>query len=75
MSHQSSSVNDLPQPKPGQANEKAPSLMIPIFKLPVFLYRLRLGWLLGKRFRSPMLAAAAEGAQNRPGGLAVRREN
>ena len=24
--------------------------MIPIFKLPVFLYRLRLGWLLGRRF-------------------------
>jgi len=31
-------------------NEKAPSFLIPIFKLPVFLYRLRLGWLLGKRF-------------------------
>lgn len=28
----------------------APSLMIPIFKLPVVLYRLHLGWLLGKRF-------------------------
>ena len=28
----------------------APSLMIPIFKLPLVLYRLHLGWLLGKRF-------------------------
>jgi len=31
-------------------NEKAPRLLIPVFKLPVMLYRLRLGWLLGKRF-------------------------
>jgi deazaflavin-dependent oxidoreductase (nitroreductase family) len=31
-------------------NGKAPSFMIPIFKLPVLLYQLRLGWLLGKRF-------------------------
>jgi deazaflavin-dependent oxidoreductase (nitroreductase family) len=29
---------------------KAPRLMIPIFKLPVVLYRLHLGWLLGTRF-------------------------
>jgi deazaflavin-dependent oxidoreductase (nitroreductase family) len=29
---------------------KAPSLMIPIFKLPLVLYRLHLGWLLGTRF-------------------------
>ena len=50
MSQQNSSANDLPQTRPGKKNEKAPSLMIPIFKLPVYLYRLRLGWLLGKRF-------------------------
>ncbi len=50
MSHQTSSTNHLPQTQPGKENEKAPSLMIPIFKLPVFLYRLHLGWLLGKRF-------------------------
>ena len=31
-------------------DEKAPSFMVPLFKLPVFLYRLNLGWLLGKRF-------------------------
>lgn len=29
---------------------KAPSFMIPIFKLPLVLYRLHLGWLLGTRF-------------------------
>ena len=38
------------QDRPGKAEGKAPSFMIPIFKLPVLLYRLRLGWLLGKRF-------------------------
>ncbi len=29
---------------------KPPKLMIPIFKLPLFLYRVRLGWLFGHRF-------------------------
>jgi deazaflavin-dependent oxidoreductase (nitroreductase family) len=50
MSRQPSSTNPLPQIKPGKAEGKAPALMIPIFKLPVLLYRLHLGWLLGKRF-------------------------
>jgi deazaflavin-dependent oxidoreductase (nitroreductase family) len=50
MSRQPSSTNPLPQIKPGKAEGKAPALMIPIFKLPVLLYRLQLGWLLGKRF-------------------------
>jgi deazaflavin-dependent oxidoreductase (nitroreductase family) len=50
MSQQHPSAHDLPQAKPGKTNDKAPSFMMPIFKLPVFLYRLRLGWLLGKRF-------------------------
>lgn len=31
-------------------DEKAPSFMIPIFKLPVWLYRLKLGWMLGNVF-------------------------
>lgn len=31
-------------------DEKAPSFMVPIFKLPIVLYQLRLGWLLGNRF-------------------------
>jgi deazaflavin-dependent oxidoreductase (nitroreductase family) len=38
------------QNMPGKGDGKAPSFLMPIFKLPVFLYRLRLGWLLGKRF-------------------------
>lgn len=33
-----------------EGKEKAPSLMIPIFKLPLVLYRLGVGWLLGNRF-------------------------
>ncbi len=50
MSLQTPSASGLPQAKPGKGDEKAPSVLIPIFKLPVFLYRLHLGWLLGKRF-------------------------
>jgi deazaflavin-dependent oxidoreductase (nitroreductase family) len=50
MSKQNPSAGALPQTHSGKKNEKAPLFMIPIFKLPVFLYRLRLGWLLGKRF-------------------------
>jgi deazaflavin-dependent oxidoreductase (nitroreductase family) len=50
MTQQNPSINTLPQTKPGKENEKTPSFLIPIFKLPVLLYRLRLGWLLGKRF-------------------------
>lgn len=43
------------QHRPGKARRDpqhpaAPTLMIPIFKLPVLLYRLGLGWLLGTRF-------------------------
>ena len=50
MAKQISSEQALQQGKPGKGNEKAPSFLIPLFKLPVFLYRIRLGWLLGKRF-------------------------
>ena len=50
MSQHYPSANALTQTEPGKVNDKAPSLMIPIFKLPVLLYRLRLGWLLGRRF-------------------------
>lgn len=32
------------------SSAKAPWFMIPIFKLPVVLYRLHLGWVLGTRF-------------------------
>jgi deazaflavin-dependent oxidoreductase (nitroreductase family) len=50
MAQQNQSAIDLPQTNAGKKNEKAPSFLIPIFKLPVFLYRLRIGWLLGTRF-------------------------
>jgi deazaflavin-dependent oxidoreductase (nitroreductase family) len=50
MSKQAQSSFSLSQTKTGKENITAPSFMIPIFKLPIFLYRLRLGWLLGKRF-------------------------
>jgi deazaflavin-dependent oxidoreductase (nitroreductase family) len=50
MSHQKPLVNNQPQTKLSTGKEKAPSYMVPIFKLPIILYRLRLGWMLGKRF-------------------------
>jgi deazaflavin-dependent oxidoreductase (nitroreductase family) len=50
MPKQDTSEHALPQIQSGKKNEQAPSFLIPIFKLPVFLYRLRLGWLLGRRF-------------------------
>lgn len=50
MSKQLSSVKTVEQTKSGKENEKAPSFMVPIFKLPIFLYQLNLGWLLGTRF-------------------------
>ena len=50
MSNQNPSANAHPQPKPLKEKEKAPSLMVPIFKLPLILYRFHLGWLLGRRF-------------------------
>ena len=40
----------LPQTTSSKEHGKAPSSMIPIFKLPVFLYRVGLGRVLGKRF-------------------------
>jgi len=50
MLKQTSSANAMAQTKSGKKNEKAPSFMVPIFKLPIFLYQLKLGWLLGTRF-------------------------
>jgi deazaflavin-dependent oxidoreductase (nitroreductase family) len=43
-------ANALAQTTSDKDNEKAPSFLIPIFKLPVYLYRLHMGWLFGKRF-------------------------
>ena len=50
MSKQTPPVNVHPQLRSVKGNDKAPSFMVPIFKLPLFLYRFRLGWVLGKRF-------------------------
>ena len=50
MSTHHQSVHGISQAAPVSKDEKAPSFMVPIFKLPNLLYRLRLGWLLGKRF-------------------------
>lgn len=50
MSKQNHVVDGMAQSSSGKANEKAPSFMIPIFKLPVFLDRIHLGWVLGKAF-------------------------
>lgn len=50
MSKQIPSTNTMAPTSPGKQDEKAPSFMVPIFKLPIFLYQLRLGWLLGTRF-------------------------
>jgi deazaflavin-dependent oxidoreductase (nitroreductase family) len=50
MAQQSPSAHDPRHITSRQENDKAPSFLIPIFKLPLVLYRLRLGWLLGKRF-------------------------
>jgi len=50
MSKQNPSAISMQQTRNVKENEKAPAFMIPIFKLPIFLYRLRLGWLLGQRF-------------------------
>ncbi len=50
MSVQNPPASQPTRQQPAQHNEKAPSFLIPVFKLPLLLYRLRLGWLLGKRF-------------------------
>lgn len=50
MSVQNRSADDLLQTKPAPEKDKAPSFLIPIFKLPLLLYRLHIGWLMGKRF-------------------------
>lgn len=50
MSKQSQALNSISQKVIAKKDEKAPAFMVPLFKLPVFLYRLNLGWLLGMRF-------------------------
>jgi len=50
MSNPNHVANTLTETQQHNGNEKAPALMVPIFKLPILLYQLRLGWLLDKRF-------------------------
>lgn len=50
MSNEKSSSTSQPDNKPKVKSDAPPSFLIPIFKLPIILYRLRLGWLLGRRF-------------------------
>ena len=50
MSHQSPAANQISKAQAGRKEVKAPALLIPIFKMPLLLYRLHLGWLLGERF-------------------------
>lgn len=55
MSVQNRLAGNLPGTAPASTranteNEKAPRFLVPIFKLPLLLYRFHLGWLLGKRF-------------------------
>jgi deazaflavin-dependent oxidoreductase (nitroreductase family) len=50
MSKQTSSIDSMARTRSDNKNEKAPTFMLPIFKLPIFLYQLKLGWLLGTRF-------------------------
>jgi deazaflavin-dependent oxidoreductase (nitroreductase family) len=50
MTQQNLPVDVVPHTKTGKGEGKAPSFLIPIFKMPVLLYRMHLGWLMGKRF-------------------------
>ena len=50
MSSPTPTVNQTSQTQVEKKNEKAPSILIPMFKLPLFLYRFHLGWMLGNRF-------------------------
>lgn len=50
MSTASTQTDDHPQKMRFRNTARAPAIMLPIFKSPIFLYRTGLGWLLGKRF-------------------------
>ncbi len=39
-----------PGSRPGRNKARAPAFMLPVFKSPILLYRLGLGWLFGHRF-------------------------
>ena len=50
MSQSRSAITEDVKAGIARKNEKAPSILIPMFKLPLILYHLHLGWTLGKRF-------------------------
>lgn len=43
-------TSDRPKSIFNRNDKRAPALMLPIFKSPLLLYRLGLGWILGRRF-------------------------
>jgi deazaflavin-dependent oxidoreductase (nitroreductase family) len=50
MSIHNAPAPDLSPAQPPKKITRAPAFLLPIFKLPLVLYRLRLGWLLGHLF-------------------------
>lgn len=50
MPTQNAQTSNLSQIAAHKNTARAPSLMLPIFRSPIFLYRMSLGWMLGKRF-------------------------
>jgi deazaflavin-dependent oxidoreductase (nitroreductase family) len=50
MSSQISFSADSSSATPIRNNQNPPTFMIPLFKMPLILYRFGLGWMLGKRF-------------------------
>ena len=50
MSVQSSSSNTSSKATTTRNSRKAPTFMIPFMKMPLILYKIGLGWMLGKRF-------------------------
>jgi deazaflavin-dependent oxidoreductase (nitroreductase family) len=50
MSIHNSSAPDLTTAQPSIEKTRAPAALLPLFKLPLVLYRLRMGWMLGHRF-------------------------
>lgn len=50
MSTQNTQNKELPHSIPHRDSARAPAFMLPIFRSPIFLYRIGLGWILGRRF-------------------------
>ncbi len=50
MTNHNPPARDLSPARPDARKTRAPAFLVPILKLPLVLYRLRVGWLLGHRF-------------------------